>query len=145
MLLPELNSVSFEYDTKTVNAAGEYLLQRLAWLCGSLIFSCVIIVFLARYVLPSFSTFNPFVLVGHEQEASKGYVAAGDTSQFPPSGSIGQALTPLRPAGKATFNDNIFDAISTGEFIEAGQTVVVHHLEGNVIFVQINQKFEQQV
>src|SRR5262249_43716725 len=58
MLLPSLGSVQFEYDTKTLNAAGQYFLERLAWLCGSLILSIIVIAILARTVLPSFQTFN---------------------------------------------------------------------------------------
>jgi membrane-bound serine protease (ClpP class) len=135
MLLPSLGAVKFEYDAQTLNAAGEYFFQRLAWLGGSLILSLTIIVALARYVLPGFSTFNRFVLAGHEQEASKGFVAAGDTSHLPIPGIRGEALATLRPAGKIRVNDQIYDAISTGGFIEAGESIVVTRLEGGVIFV----------
>jgi membrane-bound ClpP family serine protease len=135
MLLPSLDTVKFEYNTQTLNAAGEYFFQRLAWLSGSLILSLMIMVALARYVLPRFSTFNRFVLAGHEQEASKGFVAAGDTSHLPPLGTRGEVLATLRPAGKIRVNDQIYDAISTGGLIEAGESVTVARLEGGVIFV----------
>ena len=72
MLIPGVSSVSFELDSHSLNAAGEYFMKRLAWLCGALILSTVIIVLLARFVLPGFTGFNRFVLTGHEQE---GYIA----------------------------------------------------------------------
>lgn len=135
MLLPNLGSVKFESDTQTLNAAGEYFFRRLAWLCGSLILSFAVIVILARYVLPGFSAFNPFVLVGNEQNASEGFVAGGDTSALPKPGTRAEVLASLRPAGKIIVHDQIYDALSTGDFINAGEKVVIVRLEGSVIIV----------
>ncbi len=135
MLLPSLDSVSFEYDTKTLNAAGQYFFKRLAWLCGSLILSIIAIALLARYVLPSFSTFNRFVLAGHEQDASKGFVAGENPADLPQTGTQAEVFATLRPAGKIIVNDRIYDAVSTGDFIDAGEKVIVDRLEGSVIFV----------
>ncbi|WP_068466348.1 NfeD family protein [Candidatus Protochlamydia phocaeensis] len=138
MLLPDIHSVSFEYDTKTLNAAGQYFMERLAWLCGSLILSMMIIAFLARYVLPAFSGFNRFVLAGHEQDAAKGFIA-GESDQFlPQPGEAGTVLATLRPTGKILIKDKVYDAISAGGFIEAGEQVIVVRLEGSAIFVNRN-------
>ena len=41
----------------------------------------------------------------------------------------------LRPAGKIVVNDQIYDAVSTGDFINAGETVDRRQLEGSVIVV----------
>lgn len=135
MFLPSLNSVSFEWDTQTLNAAGQYFFQRLAWLAGSLILSLAIIALLARYVLPAFSAFNPFILVGHEQEASQGFVAGDLPTELPQPGTRVKVFATLRPAGKVIAKDRIYDALSTGDFIDAGEEVVVVRLEGSVIFV----------
>ncbi len=135
MLLPGLESVKFEYDTQTLNAAGQYFFERLAWLCGSLILSVGIIALLARHVLPSFSTFNRFVLAGHEQDATKGFVAGEDPKNLPQPGTQGQVLATLRPSGKIIVKDQIYEAVSTGDFIDAGESIVVVRLEGSVIFV----------
>lgn len=142
MLLPSLGSVNFEYDTQTLNAAGEYFVQRLAWLCGTLILSVLIIAILARYVLPSFSTFNRFVLAGHEQDASKGFVAGDNPADLPQPGTRVDVFATLRPAGKIIVQDRIYDAVSTGDFIEAGEQVIVVRLEGGVIFV--NREWREQ-
>jgi membrane-bound ClpP family serine protease len=135
MLLPGLNSVKFEYDTQTLNAAGEYFFKRLAWLCGSLILSIIMIALLARYVLPGFSTFNRFVLVGNEQDASKGFVAGDNPAEMPQPGTLAEVFATLRPAGKIIVQDRIYDAVSTGDFIDAGEHVMIVRLEGSVIFV----------
>lgn len=139
MLLPGLNNVSFEYDTQTFNAAGQYFLKRFAWLCGSLILSFLVIAILARYVLPSFSTFNRFVLAGHEQDASKGFVAGENPADLPQAGTRARVFATLRPAGKIIVNDHIYDAVSTGDFIDAGEQVIIERLEGSVIFVNREQ------
>lgn len=132
MLLPNLGSVKFDYDTQTLNAAGEYFFYRLAWLAGSMILSTIAILVLARYVLPSFSAFNPFVLAGNEQE---GYIAGENPSLLPKPGSRGKVFATLRPAGKIIVEDQIYDAISTGDFIESGESIIVVRLEGSVIVV----------
>ncbi len=135
MLLPSLSSVKFEYDTQTLNAAGQYFIERLAWLCGSLILSVIIIAILARYVFPSFPIFNRFVLVGHEQEASRGFVAGDNPADLPQPGTRAEVFATLRPAGKIITQDRIYDAVSTGDFINAGEQVIIVRLEGSVIFV----------
>lgn len=139
MLLPKLSLIKFEYDTQTFNAAGYYFLERLAWLCGSLILSLCVIALLGRYFLPSFPTFRRFVLAGHEQDASKGYIAGENPLDLPQAGTKGKVFATLRPAGKILVDDRIFDAISTGDFIEAGEQIMVVRLEGSVIVVDREQ------
>ncbi|CUI16514.1 hypothetical protein PNK_0889 [Candidatus Protochlamydia naegleriophila] len=134
MLIPGLSSVSFEYDTQTMNAAGQYVIQRLAWLCGAMLASAVIIALLAQYVLPSFAGFSRFVLIGREQE---GFIAGENPIDLPQSGAIGKALTTLRPAGKIIVKDRIYEALSTGGFIEAGEPIIVARLEGSTIIVSL--------
>lgn len=135
MLLPSLKSVQFEYDTQTLNAAGQYFMERLAWLCGSLILSIVIMIILARYVLPGFSTFHRFVLAGNEQDASRGFIAGDNPIELPQPGTRAEVFATLRPAGKIMVQDRIYDAVSTGDFIDAGEQVIIVRLEGSVIFV----------
>ncbi len=135
MMLPGIGSVSFEYDTKTLNAAGQYFLERLAWLSGSFVLSSVVIALLARYITPTFAGFKRFILAGHEQNASEGFFAGFDPQTLPQPGAKGEVLAPLRPAGKINIQDHVYDAVSTGDFIEAGETIVVVRLEGGLIVV----------
>lgn len=140
LMLPNIRSVHFDYDTNTLNAAGQYFMQRLAWLSATFIFSTAIIAVLARYVAPSFTGFNRFILAGHEQEAARGFVAGENPDLLPQPQTIGEALTPLKPSGKILVNDKVYEAVSTGDWIDAGAEVVVVRLEGNVI--RVNRRID---
>ena len=132
MMLPGIGSVSYEFDTNTLNAAGVAFFQKLAWLCGTLVAAFVIILFLARFVTPTLAGFSRFVLVGNEQE---GYIAGASPQVLPQPGVEGEVVATLRPAGKVMINDVLYDAISPGSFIEKGEKVVVVYLDGSVIVV----------
>jgi len=49
--------------------------------------------------------------------------------------STGVALTPLRPAGRAQFDEQIVDVVTEGDFIESGDPVEVLAVHGNRIVV----------
>lgn len=134
LMLPGIGSVNFDYDTKTFNAAGEAFLSRLTWLSATLILGLGIIYFLARYFMPSFGGFQKFVLKGHEQYASQGYVS-GPTN-LPTAGEKGKALTQLRPSGKILINGVIYDALSSGKYIDIDASIIVTKIEGSAIFVR---------
>ena len=135
MMLPGIGSVSFDYDTKTLNAAGSAFINRLAWLCATLIIGLLLILLMARYVTPSLASWSRLVLNGNEQDASKGYFAGENPKDLPKPGSIGEVLSTLRPAGKVGINDGIYDAMTDGNFIEKGTRIVVTRLDGGVIIV----------
>ena len=48
----------------------------------------------------------------------------------------GIALSDLRPSGKATFNDKIFDVQTQGEYIKKGEKVKIISIKGNIIIVR---------
>lgn len=135
IMLPGINSIGFEYDTKTLNAAGQYFIARIAWLGVSLIASVVIMVLLTRYALPSFSGFNRIVLKGHEQDASLGYIAGASVSSLPLVGTKGVVAATLRPAGKVVIDDVVYDAVSAGGFIDLGVEIVVVNIEAGQLIV----------
>lgn len=132
LMLPGIDKINFEWDTSTWNPAGEIFFERLAWLCGSLLLSGLIMWILGRYVLPSFGAYKRFVLSGNEQV---GYLAGEDPKLLPQPGTIGKVIATLRPAGKVILNETIYDAMSEGNFIERGETIAVVRLEGSVIIV----------
>lgn len=138
LLLPGLGSVSFDVDTQRWNAAGEFFLERLAWLCGALILSLLIIFLLWQYVMPRFTPLHRLVLQG-EQESSQGYFAGPDPKSLPAPGSLGIAAATLRPAGKVWIGDKLYDAVSTGGFIEEGEPIVVARLDGGRLVVRPRQ------
>jgi membrane-bound serine protease (ClpP class) len=133
MMLPEISSVSFDFDSHTWNAAGEEFVKRLSWLCATLLLAFAIIILLARYISPSFSGLNRFVLSGNEQ---KGFIAGEAPTSLPQPGAKGEVLATLRPAGKVLIGNNIYDAMSSGGFIEKGTPIIVQRLEGSIIIVK---------
>ncbi|HEY4831774.1 MAG TPA: NfeD family protein, partial [Waddliaceae bacterium] len=132
MMLPGIGSIDFEFNTKTFNAAGEAFMQRLAWLSGTLILALIIISVLARYIMPTFGGFQRFVLSGHEQQSSNGFIAGVDPHLLPKPGSKGVVFATLRPAGKVLIGGEIYDAVSDGDFIEKHTPIVVVKLDGSV-------------
>ncbi len=136
LMLPGLSNMTFEFDTNTFNAAGVAFFNRLIWLAATLIISLGVIGLLTKYYLPRSTTFKKFVLEGHEQT---GYMATGH-SDMPKAGERGEALTELRPAGKIMVNGKIFDAISSGQFIENGTPVEVLRIDGAQVVVNIDYK-----
>lgn len=134
LMMPGLSSVSFEYDTHTFNAAGEVAFERLAWLCGTLVLSVLLMIVLARYFTPRFGAWSHLVLQGNEQV---GYIAGNNPADLPQKGTKGIAATVLRPAGKIIVKDVMYDALSVRGFIEKDQPIVVADLDGSTIMVDL--------
>lgn len=134
LMIPGLSSLDFEFDTKTFNAAGEFVLKRLAWLSGTFVIGVGLLILLSRYLVPRIALFNRFVSVG-EQDASLGYYAGENPANMPSVGSKGKVLATLRPAGKIVINDKTYDAVSLGGFIEKGESVIILSVEGSKIVV----------
>ena len=51
-------------------------------------------------------------------------------------GDLGEAISPLRPSGKAQFAEDIIDVTSEGDFIDSGTPIRVHRKNGNRIIVR---------
>ncbi len=136
IMLPELGSVSFDPNSHSWNEAGKALLIRLSWLSAALVASLFLIALLSRYVTPITTAWTKLVLTGSEQV---GYSAGENPLNLPKVGEKGIAFSSLRLTGKVLINGSIFDAVSSGTFIEKGTAVVVSRLEGSVIFVDTSQ------
>lgn len=132
MMLPGMDDIHYEFDNHTFNAAGEAFFMHLAWLCGSLVLGFILMLVIARYVTPSHRIFKRFVLHGHEQV---GYTAVEEGAKLPKEGSEGRTFTTLRPGGKVTIDDTLYDAISVGPLIEKGEEVIVIRSEGGNLIV----------
>jgi membrane-bound serine protease (ClpP class) len=52
------------------------------------------------------------------------------------AGQTGEALTPLRPSGRARFGERIADVVTEGSFIARGARVVVLEVIGNRVVVK---------
>ena len=53
----------------------------------------------------------------------------------PPARQAGQAATPLVPAGKVQFGDELVDVSSNGELLPKGTPVVVDEVTGSIVVV----------
>lgn len=135
IMLPAIGSIDYEFETQTFNAGGELFFERLAWLSGTIVIAFVIMVLLGRYIKPSFAGIKRFVLLGHEQDASEGFIAGDKPEELPQPGSEGEVLATLRPAGKVMIGGTIYEAVTDGAFISKGEAVVVDKLDGSVIVV----------
>jgi membrane-bound ClpP family serine protease len=140
IMLPGIGSIDFELDTQTFNAAGQVFVRRLAWLCGTLVVGVLLIALMGRYVMPSFSGFRRFTLVGHEETSNEGYFAGIDPKTLPQPGSEGEVMATLRPSGKVLIKDGVYDAITFGEILERGTPIVVVSREGSVLVVEKDLK-----
>ncbi len=87
--------------------------------------------FLIFRYLPRVRVARPFVLSSAVEE-----VAPPKNELESLLGAIGSALTDLRPAGTAQFGDRRVDVVTSGEFIDRGQTIRVIQVEGPRVVVR---------
>lgn len=99
----------------------------------SLILAITAMVLLAIYVLPHTSLFKS-VSLETAMNSAEGYQAKlADTSLI---GCEGVTLTPLRPAGVIRIGEKRLDAASEGDFLDAGEAVVVTACNGFQLVVK---------
>jgi len=140
LLIPGLDSVDYEFDTHTFNAAGDLVLNRMAWFSATILFCFALMALFARYVMPSFAGMNKFVLTGNEQDSSKGYFAGENPTMMPVVGKVGVVLADLRPSGKVIIDGQIWEALSLSSFIEKNANVLVVGSEGSSVIVKLLQE-----
>ncbi|MCB1110580.1 MAG: serine protease [Chlamydiia bacterium] len=131
LMLPGIGQLSL-VNPATFRLVGEAFIERLAWLCGGLIFAIIVIVLLAHFFSDRYFRFSKLILKG-EQE---GYKAGMAREVMPEEGEVGEAVTPLRPSGKVHIGENLFDAMSQGEFLEKHTSVEVVKIEGSKVIVK---------
>ncbi|MCB1111905.1 MAG: ATP-dependent Clp protease proteolytic subunit [Chlamydiales bacterium] len=136
IMLPGVETVDFEFDTGTVNAAGEVFFERLVWFSGTLVVAFVLMVLLTRYISPSWAGINRLVLLGHELDREAGFFAGEDPRNLPSPGSKGVVFATLRPSGKVEIAGKIYEAVTAGDFIEKGTEIIVQRLDGSVMIVE---------
>ena len=73
-----------------------------------------------------------------ELKVSEGFIGV-DMGPAKLVGTTGKTVTVLRPAGKIEIDGTVYDAVSTGEFIPAGQNVKVMKYENAQLYVAENK------
>ncbi len=112
---------------------GRLLMKNIAHVMGSFLFAFLISLFMLRYILPRFSK----VVKGPYLEATLETSHVNATKQLDIAvGDKGVAHTFLRPSGKVMINKQKVDAITQGEFIEKGTSVVVHKIDQNRVIIK---------
>ncbi|MFO8085953.1 MAG: NfeD family protein [Desulfobacterales bacterium] len=103
---------------------------------GSFIGAFLLGLFMIRYILPKFSkpSRGPYLMATLE-----GFYAGSEQTAKAKLGDTGVALTFLRPSGKAQINEEVFDVVSDGEFIEKETPVVISGIRGNTIIVSVRK------
>jgi membrane-bound serine protease (ClpP class) len=95
--------------------------------------------FTLAWYLPSIPYVNRMVLKpaseADESDDDASPLAAGE-DLIALLGSIGEAATTLRPAGKARFGEAYIDVIAEGSYVEEGTPVQVIEVEGNRVVVK---------
>ena len=82
---------------------------------------------LKRFVLKA-------AVTGRQNTISRTYEPQAESSSLE-VGQMGKVVSPLRPAGKARFEDSIVDVVADGAFIEKDATVRILELHGNHVVV----------
>jgi membrane-bound serine protease (ClpP class) len=98
----------------------------------------VAVAFTLAWYLPHIPYANRLILSApNEEEAVPSSAGTAPTAALAGLlGAIGEAATPLRPAGKARFGDDFLDVVSEGDYINAGSRLQVIEIEGNRIVVK---------
>jgi membrane-bound serine protease (ClpP class) len=74
-------------------------------------------------------------LVLHSQTSREAGYNSANPGRDELLGQRGEALTTLRPAGRAQFGEQVIDAVSEGSYIERGMMVEVVKVAGNRVVV----------
>lgn len=135
LLLPELGSVEFTWDTQSFNAAGESLIHRLVFLISALFIGLTIMIFSSRWLLPIIQRTNPLIHRG-EQDTDLGYESHKiSTFESVSVGEKGRTVSILRPSGKVDINGQVYEATTEMGFIDEGAPISVTAIKANTLIV----------
>ena len=86
-------------------------------------------------VLPKTKMWSVMALT-KEENVDDGYVSPSENVEKLSEAQKGTAFTTLRPSGKATFGDNIYDVITEDSFIEKGSPIIIVAIKEHRIIVE---------
>jgi membrane-bound serine protease (ClpP class) len=93
--------------------------------------------FVYRYITPSTPLFGKLIL-GEAEISTEGYTADRTPAESVTEmiGKTGHAKSMLRPSGKAIFDDKLYDVVTQGDVVEAGEEIRILDVKGNRIVVE---------
>ena len=142
LMLPGIDRINF-LEPETFHLVGLAFIERLAWLFGSLVFSIILIILMARFFSTHFFRFSKLVLKG-EQDKEDGFVSGIPKESMPKIGDFGETVSPLKPFGKVHIGENLFDAVALDGYLETHNIVEVVEIEGNKVVVKKIKKKEEE-
>jgi len=110
----------------------EIFTRNIFMVLGAFVIAVMAALFFLRYVFPRLSrvVYGPY-LSASLKDSRVDSPAFGEIK----IGDAGVVKTLLRPAGKAEFNNMLYDVVSQGEFVETGARITVLEIKGNRIVV----------
>ncbi len=102
---------------------------------GSILVAFILSLWLTRKLFSPNNLFGSLALE-KVQEVNEGYVSFDTTLQTSLVGTTGKAHTDLRPSGKVTINDNVYDAVSEIGYIGKGSDIKVRRHESGQLYVE---------
>lgn len=117
--------------------AGYDLTQMSISIGIAFVVAIIAAVFLFRSIGKNKGLFNKLVLQDRTT-TKEGYISATDRDEL--IGLTGVTLTPLRPSGIATVNNERLDVVSQGGYIDKDKNIEIVFVEGAKIVVRENDK-----
>ncbi len=127
-----LSFQDFILPDPTMPWQADLLISNLTKVAGALLGSFLLSLVVIRYGLPRLGKIikGPYLEETLEASHADSHEAAGATI-----GKTGITDTALRPAGKASFDNNYIDVITEGEFVDKDRSVKIIALKGNRVVV----------
>lgn len=111
-----------------------------ATLAAALVVVPVLVVLFFRFFPRTF--LGRRLVLKTSEDARKGFTAHAESRGADLAGRCGRALTALRPSGTVEIDGGRYDAVTSGEFIDAGEKVRVELVEGGRIVVEAQARRE---
>lgn len=105
--------------------------EAIRWLLLSLGLAILGVYFLSKYI-PNTGLYNRIIL---KEGSAKTHDIPEETVYHELLGKVGITATQMRPAGKVKISGKQYDALTLGEFLDVGTTVVVTKVQGSQIYV----------
>ncbi len=97
------------------------------------VLSFILIILFGGFRLTNTNAFKKIALV-ETQDKNKGYTISKQSLDI--VGQKGKSFTVLRPSGKVLINDVVYDAHTSGEFVEKNKKIIVSGIDGSILKVK---------
>lgn len=118
-----------------------YVFPLFLWIASGLALGGILVYVLARYFSHRFLNLSHLNLRGSSTYA-EGYTLHDTEVDMPEIGSLGEAVTGLKPSGKVRIGDELFEAVTQTGFIDAGMPVTLVRIDGYKLVVRILEEGE---